>query len=370
VGAGENWLGDHHGHSLDFAYVPMILFLLLGGVAVDRYPRVKLMLASDLLRGVVVMLVAVLAFSQRLEIWHILVASLVFGLVDAVFQPAYTALVPELLPQEVWPSANSLSSMSAQLGRIAGPALGAVLLGLGGTSLAFAFNSFSFFLSALCLVPLLRFTAASPRVGEATQPNLLQDVREGIATVLRSPVLWLAILMGAVASVTLGAAFNVGLPFLVKEHLQGDATLLGILYAIFPVGYLLGGVWFGSKTQLRWRGWSFYLSFVVAGLGLLVLGLPVPLVIIGMAALINGAALEIANLVWNNILQEQVPLEKLGRVSSIDMMGSFLLLPLGFALAGWAIDTFGPAPLFILSGTANTLFAMLALIHPVVRRLD
>src|SRR6185436_13608494 len=85
---------------LIFAFTPMLLFLLIGGVAVDRYPRVRLMLASDLLRGLVVTLVAALAFSQQLEIWHVYIASLIFGLVDAFFQPAYTALVPEITPHE------------------------------------------------------------------------------------------------------------------------------------------------------------------------------------------------------------------------------------------------------------------------------
>lgn len=102
------------GAVLIFALSPMLLFLLLGGVAVDRFPRIRLMLASDLLRGGVVALVAALAFSDRLALWHIYLASLIFGFVDAFFQPAYVATVPDLTPEAAWPSANSLTSSAGR----------------------------------------------------------------------------------------------------------------------------------------------------------------------------------------------------------------------------------------------------------------
>src|SRR5919109_207662 len=94
------------GAVLIFSFTPMLLFLLLGGAAVDRFPRVRVMLVSDLMRGAVVSLVALLAFSESLQIWHVYVASTVFGFVDAFFQPAYTAAVPEVTPKEALPSAN------------------------------------------------------------------------------------------------------------------------------------------------------------------------------------------------------------------------------------------------------------------------
>jgi MFS family permease len=95
--------------------LPMLLLLLFGGVAVDRFPRVRLMLASDLLCGGVVALFAYLSFQQRLELWHIFVMSALFGVVAAFFSPAYTALVPDLVPTDFLPSANSLRSISLQV---------------------------------------------------------------------------------------------------------------------------------------------------------------------------------------------------------------------------------------------------------------
>src|SRR5829696_4374518 len=145
------------------SFAPMLIFLLLGGVAVDRFPRVQIMLASDLLRGLVALTVALLAAGQVLEIWHIYVASIVFGFVDAFFEPAYVATVPEITPPEALPSANSLTGLSRQITGIIGPSAGAVIVGLGGTPAAFAIDGLSFFLSAACLlfIPRLPFARAA-----------------------------------------------------------------------------------------------------------------------------------------------------------------------------------------------------------------
>ncbi|MBK9232311.1 MAG: MFS transporter [Anaerolineae bacterium] len=210
--------------------------------------------------------------SGRLEIWHIYGASLLFGLADAFFQPAYLALVPELTPVSALTSANSLTSLSSQAGRIMGPALGAALVGLGGTTLAFAGNALSFFAAALLVLPLLRLsTAPAPRLSQG-MGGIGRDLREGLAVVAGSPILWVTILLFSLTNITLAAPFAVALPFLVKDHLHGDVRTLGLLYAVFSIGYVLGGLWMGRYPRLRWRGLVSYGGAIVAGWGWPALG--------------------------------------------------------------------------------------------------
>src|SRR5512133_1821965 len=153
-----------------FGAVPMLIFVLVGGVAVDRVNRAWLLFISDLGRGVIMVLATWLVGIDRLEIWMVYAGSLAFSFADAFFMPAYTALVPELTPKEDWPSANSLSSLSIQLSRVVGPALGGLLVSMGGTTLAFGINAASFFLSAGLLVPLLSAkTGKKLAEGEAEQ---------------------------------------------------------------------------------------------------------------------------------------------------------------------------------------------------------
>jgi MFS family permease len=352
------------------SFAPMLLFLLIGGVAGDRLPRVQVMIASDVLRGIVAAAVAALAASQRLEIWHVLVASLLFGLVDAFFQPAYTALLPELTPRELLPSANALNSMSHQFGRIIGPALGAAVIAVGGTASAFAFDAGSFFVSAACLAPLLKGRSARERPEHTHVTSVRRDLREGIETVLSTPVLWIAILVFALSNITLGGLYNVALPFLVNDQLSGDVETLGLLYALFAVGYVAGGVWLGRLTRLRRRGPTTFVALMVAGLMFGMFGLPVPLIGLALAALMNGVALEIGGLTWTNILQDVVPADRLARVASIDALGSYALLPLGFALVGWTTDLFGAALVIAAGSLFAVACATLALAHPTIRHFD
>jgi predicted MFS family arabinose efflux permease len=347
----------------------MLLFLLIGGVAVDRFSRPRIMITSDVARGAIVAGVAALAYWDRLEIWHIYIASLCFGLADAFFQPAFTALVPALTPPEHLSSANSLTSLSIQLGRVLGPAIGGVALGWLGSAGAFALNAASFFVSALCLIPLLRH--APPQLADESQKsNLLQDAREGLNIILASPVLWVSILLFAVTNLTLVGPYSIAMPFLVSDFLKAEADTLGLLYAIFPIGYIIGAVWVGRSVKLRHRGWLAYGGVIVAGLMLGLFGIRVPLFALILAALINGAALQIGSLIWTNLLQELAPNETLGRVASMDMLGSFVLLPIGLGLAGWLTDQIGPAPVFILGGGLTAILAGLALLHPALRHLD
>jgi len=99
-------------------------------------------------------------------------------------------------------------------------------------------------------------------------------------------------------------------------------------------------------------------------------GLPVSLPVLVTAALVNGAALEIHGQVWMNILQDVVPRERLGRVASIDSLGSLHCSRLGFAIAGWATDQLGPAAIFTIGGGMTALLALVALTHPAIRAFD
>jgi MFS family permease len=360
------------GTVLIFSTLPMLAFLIIGGVAVDRMSRIGVMLGSDLARGITVALVAGLALTNHLEIWQVYLASLLFGLVDAFFQPAYTALVPSIVPAKDLTSANSLTSLSTQTGRIVGPALAAAVVALAGPATAFAVNALTFFISTAFLIPLLGLAVARrPTSSQDEHPaSILADAREGIATVLAAPWLWLTITLFALTNVTLSGPYSVALPFLVRDVRHADVGDLGLLYAVFPVGYVLGSIWLGGTTTIRQRGLVLYGGVVVAGLMLVPFGLPIPLGVLVAAALINGAALEASTLAWTNLLQERVPPNKLGRVSSIDMLGSYALLPIGYAVTGWATELIGPALVFIVGGGLTAVFATVALARPLIRKLD
>jgi MFS family permease len=350
------------------SFTPMLIFLLLGGVVVDRFSRLRVMLASDLVRGVVTAVIAYFAFANQLEVWHIFIASAIFGFGDAFFQPAYTAAIPEITPKEFLPSANSITSLSRQIAEIAGPALGAFIIGAGGTSTAFAFNSFSFFISAACLLPIVNLTTPPP--APTQQSSALHDLREGFQTVLASEWLWLTILIAAFGNVAMGGIINVAAPFLVNDILKVGVAGLGAISTARAAGALLTAFWLGRLTRLNGRGKKAYLGLVISGLMLIFISFQQSIVGVVLASAVYGASLTVFDLVWTNTLQELVPAQKLGRVFSIDALGSFALLPIGYGAVGWATDLLGPRLMFLLGGLTALLINLIGLSRRAIRTLE
>jgi predicted MFS family arabinose efflux permease len=272
------------------------------------------------------------------------------------------------VPDKDLSSANSLTSFAIQAGRILGPPLGAGLIALGGTGLAFAVNGLTFFVSALFLMPLLR-EEIRPLPSDEPQ-SMLADFKEGMRTVGEMPWLWISIALFALSNVTLAGPYSVAMPFLVNDVLNMDVGVLGLLYSMFAVGYVLGGIWLGRKPLVRRRGLLIYGGSVVAGMMLLLFGLPVGLPVLMLAALINGAALELGMLAWTSALQQLVPREKLGRVASVDAVGSLALLPIGLGLTGMATEAWGPAAVFVIGGGLTAVLSLIAYQHPAIKQLD
>jgi DHA3 family tetracycline resistance protein-like MFS transporter len=371
------------GAVLVFGSVPMLIFLLIGGVATDRFPRLRVMLISDILRGAVVALVALLAYTGQLEVVHIYIASVFFGLVAAFFQPAYTATVPEITPPELLPSANSLTSLSQQGASVIGPAIAAGIIAMGGTTTAFAFNALSFFLSAACILPIfssepaLNLPPSSPRTDPSQKLSVVSsirqvfgDIREGLVAVAASPWLWVTILLFGFINAASAGPMSTSLPILVKDVLQQDVAVLGLFTSMSSAGYVLGAIGLGRLTKIRKRGYLAYISTILNGAAIAVFGLTRSIPLLAAVALLNGASMSVFGLIWTNSLQELVPRGLLGRVAAIDSLGSFVLLPIGFAVAGWATDQIGAPQVFLIGGALSMALAGIGLLHPDIRALD
>jgi MFS family permease len=358
------------GAVLFFSILPTVIFSLIGGVVVDRMRRGVVLFLSDAARFFIMIIGTWLAFTDQLVLWQIFVIALLFGLADAFFMPAYTAIIQQIVPYRDLPSANSINSLSMQFGRVAGPAIGGLAAAFGGTAFAFGANAVSFFIGALTVLPLLALPKPAPQQEGFSLSHFFADVREGFQTIFASPILWVTILVFSMTNITLAGPYSIGMPFLVKESLGGDERLLGFIYAIFPVGYAIASLILGALPKIRYRGPVLYIASMVAGLGLGIFGLHVPIYVLVIAALFNGAALEIDGLVWTNLLQELVPPKQMGRVSSVDMLGSFVLLPIGFALTGWLVDQIGVTTVFLGAGLLSAVICVFPLLHPAIRKLD
>lgn len=210
--------------------VPMVPMLFIGGALVDRFDRVRIMLVSDVVRGLLSTLVAVLMATDRLELWHLYLVSVAFGTFDALFGPAVLAVIATAVPAKDRTSANSLRALSIQLSSVLGPMIAAAVIAMGESSLAFAVDAASFFLSALALWPLLRLKL-TPERANADQ-TLLVDIREGLVYVRRQRWLWISMIAFFFVNAAGYPLFAIGIPYVVLQVQHQSATVFATIEAL------------------------------------------------------------------------------------------------------------------------------------------
>jgi Bacterial protein of unknown function (DUF894). len=211
-----------------------LVLLLFAGAIVDRIPRRTIILASDLLGGIVVLAIATLSLTGNLRIEHIYLESAFFGASGAFFYPAIGAIIPELVPPEILVQGNALRSFSRQGARLAGPVVGGLIVASAGPGWAFFGDSLTFFVSFLALL------AASPTRASATprQP-ILKEIREGIAFTFSLPWLWITIVVFAFANAAYAGPLIVAMPLLVRDVLLADASVFGLINASAGIGEII-----------------------------------------------------------------------------------------------------------------------------------
>ena len=359
--------------------LPMILLLLFGGVVADRFPRQQVMLWSDVSRAVAVLLIAILGMMHLLQLWHLVLLALFFGTVRGFFSPAYQSIIPQLVNKGDLPSANSLTELSYQLYCSVGPMLGASCVAFAGPAVAFAFDGLTFIVSALCLAvlrlpvtlsPATMTSAVLPRRGIRTA---LSEMREGLRYVAGSTFLWVTIALAALCTVGGAGSLVVTLPKLIHDVYGQGVWLLGAVNAAGGIGSLAGILLAGHLNRLRRRGITMYLMMIVISLAFILFGLPLPHslepIVACLAMVLVHFGLAVYQILWLTVMQEVVPDDKLGRVSSIDQLGGYGLWPVGFALAGVIADYISPSWVFIGAGIVNVGLYGLGLSVRAVREL-
>jgi len=347
--------------------VPTILFLLLGGVASDRFERRRIMIGADVLRAAAGLALAGLALTGALEVWHACVFAAMYGTGAAFFAPAFDAVVPDIVPSERLAQANALDQLVRPLVfRMAGPALGGLLVASGGAGVVFALDSASFMFSAavLCRVRV----DARPEGRRAR--SVTRDLAEGWRFVRRRAWLWATFASAAVAYLCFMGPVEVLLPYLVKNELEGSARDLGMVFAAGGIGSVTCALAMGQRDIPRRSITFIYACWTLATLAVAGYGLSSAMWQLMLAALAFNALETAGTIVWATLKQRHVPRSMLGRVSSLDWLISIGLLPLSFALTGPVAAAIGTRGTLIAAGLVGAIATAAAFFVPGVRRVE
>jgi predicted MFS family arabinose efflux permease len=331
--------------------VPQVAGLLLSGVLSDRVERRRLLVIADLIRCAAIGAIAALAYAGTARIWHLVLLVAVYGLGQALFQPAYTAIVPEVVPREELLQANALREVLEPLGmRFAGPALGGALIAVFGVGTAFLVDAATFAVSAVLVV------AISARPPPRSAPgSIWRDLGEAFAYVRAHAWLW-GTLVGAALFLlfTLGP-FEVLLPYIIRNDLGGGAAVFGTVLAAGGAGSIFGAVLIGRLGLPRRHVTFMWSAWCVGDLLFIALAFADSAWLMCLVSFVNFALGTAALVVWNTLMNTLVPRELLGRVSSFDWFVSFGLTPLSFAITGPVAGLIGARETLALAGALGAM---------------
>jgi MFS family permease len=347
--------------------VPTIAFLLLGGVLSDRMDRRKVMLAADVGRGLVVGLIALLSLTGALELWHLVALVAAYGAAAAFFGPAFDAITPEVLPADELAQANALDQLVRPLAlRLAGPAVGGVLIDVVGVGAAFALDAASFAVSAVAVLAMTR----RARTQSAEPASVGADIRAGVSYIRGHVWLWGTFASAAVAYLLFMGPVEVLLPFLVKNELNGSAADLGLVFAAGGIGSVACALALGQRGLPRRDITFMYVAWTLATVAVAGYGLASAVWHLMLASLAFNALETAGTIVWATAKQRHVPAEMLGRVSSLDWLISIGLLPLSFALTGPVSGAIGIQATLVGAGIVGGIVTFAALLLPGMRAVE
>lgn len=385
------------------ASLPRGAFLLVGGALSDRVSPRSLMFGSNVARAVITTAVAVLVLGGRIEIWHLALAGALFGTVDAVFFPAIGTIVARLVPEDRLGPANAVLQGTQQLMQTVGPAVAGFAVATIGVGVAFVIDAVSFAVAAMAIW-LVR-TAGLP--GTATMPlpvaggevppepdpgagmapavsveapvpnatvevpgrraSVIAEMVEGARVVLGDPVMRILVLLSTAFNLAFTGPVVVGLPWLVQVRFGGDASMLGLLFAAFGAGSLVGILLAGAFQRTRRLGGIILVVATLLGVGIAAIGVASAPVVGAILLLIGGGVgyLNVSIITWTQARTEP---HLLGRTMSFLMLGSVVGAPLSLAIAGAVVDVEATA-LFLGAGLLIVATAVAGFATSLPRRM-
>jgi MFS transporter, DHA3 family, tetracycline resistance protein len=344
----------------------LVTFVLVGGIAADRINQRTIIIAVETVNVLASSAIAVLGVVGALQIWHLAVAAAALGIAAAFFFPAYSAILPRILPAEQLLAANGVEGVVRPVfQRAVGPAVAGVLIGatfpaLGAVTVAALF--------AVGLVLLIATRPTETHAPQPEHPHVLQDLREGFVFVLGTPwLLWTLLFASMFVLVVLGP-IEVLLPFIADDRFADGARMYGFVLAFFGVGSALGALAVSSGRLPRRYLTVMMAMWSLGSIPLIVFGFTSSFALMAVATFVIGFTDGAGMVIWGTLLQRRVPTAMLGRVSSLDFFVSLAFMPVSFAIVGPLSKLVSMQAIFLVAGIAPVLLAAVAMWAAGMRR--
>ena len=344
-------------------FVPLLGFMLFGGVIADRFQRNRLVGGADMIGSFLAAVSAVSLIAGFSSVWLLATMAALFGILNAIWWPAMSGVLPEILPKEKLQSGNAIIGLTTNIGYIIGTLSGGVLVATIGAGWGLLADAISFFIAGAIVWFL-------PILGRAKDqsPGILHDLIVGWREFISRS--WVIAMVFAFALINM--AFESMLSVLGPLNFSDPETgpkLWSYNLAALTIGMLIGGVWV-LKVKFKKPLFVSMILIAISSIWDFSLALDFPLVFGLIAGVFSGISLEVFMVTWNTSLQSHVPEESYSRVSSYDTLGSYGIAPLGIVVAGPLAMHFGVNAILFITGVTTLVAAGLSLLVKSVRNLE
>jgi MFS family permease len=342
-------------------FLPMFLFGPIGGVFADRLDKKRVLYVTQTASGLLAAVFAILIGTNSIKLWIIYLLAVALGFVNVFDNPARQSFISEMVSAEDLPNAVTLNSVSMNMARVFGAALGGVIAAAIGLALCFACNAISFGAVLISLVAMRR----SELFPAKRLARKKRQVRQGLAYVRRTPELLIPLIMIAVVG-TLAWEFQVTLPLMASKVFGGGAASYGVMASVMGAGAVVGGLISAARGRPRARA----LCLAAIGWGVAILA----------AAFAPNMSLELAAMVFvgygsitfNSLAKTTLQLaarpEMRGRVMALWALAWLGSTPIGGPIVGWVGQEIGARWSLVIGGLPTLICGILAL--PALARID
>ena len=344
------------------AQIPILVATPYMSVFVDRFNRCKLLVLTQSLSMVQALLMALLTLTGLIQVWHIMILSLLIGLINALDNPTRQSFYPSLVPKDKLSNAIALNSAVINGSRLIGPAVGGVLIGLLGEGICFLLNGISY----IAVITALLMMRIAPRRERAVKQKVWEDMRDGFRYVAGNiPIRTLLLLMSAISF--FGLPLMTFIPAYVKTILHGESEMLGLLLSC--IGSFIAALYLAARKSVLGLGKVVMLSGALLGIGLSVMSFVTIPWVAAVLCLPVGFTIIAAVASINTLLQTLSGEDKRGRVMGYMAMSFTGMAPVGSMVLGALEKWIGLQKIILLSGICCFVAALVfEYYRPLVRR--
>jgi MFS family permease len=354
--------------------LPILLITPFAGVLVDRWSRYNVVLLMQILAMIQALALAILVLLGSIQMWHVMVLSIILGIINAFDMPARQSFVVEMVEKkEDLGNAIAMNSTMFNGARLFGPSLAGVLIAAVGEGICFLLNGFSF----IAVIISLLMMKIKPRKPVNRQATVFQELRHGFSYVYNSPpIKAILLLLGSVS--LLSMSYTILMPIVASQVLHGGPSTLGFLMAAAGIGAIAGALYLASKTTVLGLERLISISTAIFGFGLVAFSLSRMFWLSMLLMLFVGFGMMVQMASCNTVIQTIIDEDKRGRVMAFYTISFMGTAPFGSLLAGAVASKIGAPHTILLSGIfcligawmfRRELPALRKIIHPIYAKM-